>query len=262
MASTAASIAPPRDDDVLPQAELAAWHAQVRLRAIARLYAPPPPTLRPLRILALVIVLVLHALLLFGLRVAMHKPPLGSVQPVQVRLIVETAEPPLPQPAALPPRVPANLLAVPRAPRVLSRPRDAAPPAEIPTPEAVPHVFNPDGSIALPPATAPRSDALTANFEAPPPSPDQKIMRHQRPLKVRPNHFAQYFRADSGSALTDFVSDHLTFEQEFVLPWGTHVKCAEVFVLVALGGGCGWETPYPYYVPVERWKPATSLDEQ
>jgi hypothetical protein len=90
-----------------------------------------------------------------------------------------------------------------------------------------------------------------------------QIMRHQRLLKVRPNHFAGNWRAaNSGSVFQDFIADHLTFEQEFVLPWGTHVKCAEVFLFLAAGGGCGWETPYRYYVPTEKWKPASVLEEQ
>ena len=262
MASTASTVAQQCDDDASPEHELAAWHDAVRHRAWAPEAGAPAPPLRRARIGVLLFVLLLHALLLIALRHAMHQPPLAQIEPLQVRLIDEAAssEPPLPRPPPLPTRAPPRVPSIARAqPRVAPAP--AAPPATEPPPL---HLFNPDGSIALPRDSAPDSTAMTATFATPPPSDEAlRIMRHQRPLKVRPNHFAEKWRpANSGSAFTDFIADHLTFEQEFVLPWGTHVKCAEVFLFLAAGGGCGWETPYRYYVPTEKWRPASALDEE
>ena len=214
----------------------------MRLRAAGRLRRVPMPPLRPLRILALVIVLLVHALLILGLRVAMRKPEFATVIPVQVRLIQEYAEPTLPQPAPLPPRVQTSL-SPPAPPRVFRPPAQfatpAAPPAAVEPPPL--HIYNPDGSIDLPRDVTPPKDGMSATFQTPPPAPEaMQIMRHQRPLKVRPNHFAGNWRPPgSGSVLKDFVADHLTFKQEFVLPWGTHVECEEVFLLLAAGGGCG-----------------------
>lgn len=266
MASTARSVAPLCvDDDPATETELAAWRWDVRLRASGRLRRVPPPPLRPLRILALVIVLLVHALLVLGLRVAMRKPEFAKVIAVQVRLIEEAAEPALPQPAPLPPRG-RPALAPPAPPRVVRPPAQVATPASPPTAVEAPaplHIYNADGSIDLP-HESPRSDSMSATFQTPPPAAEaMQIMRHQRPLKVRPNHFAGSFRpAGSGSVLKDFVDDHLTAKQEFVLPWGTHVACQEVFLFLAAGGGCGWFTPYRYYVPTEKWKPASTLDEE
>lgn len=266
MASTARSVTPLCvDDDPATEIELAAWRWDVRLRAAGRLRRVPMPPLRPLRILALVIVLLVHALLILGLRVAMRKPEFATVIPVQVRLIQEYAEPTLPQPAPLPPRVQTSL-SPPAPPRVFRPPAQfatpAAPPAAVEPPPL--HIYNPDGSIDLPRDVTPPKDGMSATFQTPPPAPEaMQIMRHQRPLKVRPNHFAGNWRPPgSGSVLKDFVADHLTFKQEFVLPWGTHVECEEVFLLLAAGGGCGWYTPYRYYVPTEKWKPASTLDEE
>lgn len=266
MASTASSLAQQCDDDAALEHELAAWHEAVRHRAWTRVAREPLQPLQPLRIAALVFVLLLHALLLWALRNAMHKPPLAQVEPVQVRLILESAsfesaEPPLPQPPPLPARP--VVTRPPALPRALPHdaPRPAPPAAPAPESPAL-HVFNPDGSIDLPREGAPKSDALTATFTSPPPSDEAlRIMRHQRPLKMRPNHFAQQWKQPGTTALEDFIADHLTFEQEFTLPWGTHVKCGEVFLLIAAAGGCGWETPYRYYVPTEKWRPASSLDE-
>jgi len=61
VASTARSVAPLRvDDDPATEIDLAAWRWDVRLRAAGRSRRMPMPPLRPLRILALVIVLLLQ----------------------------------------------------------------------------------------------------------------------------------------------------------------------------------------------------------
>lgn len=263
MAPTASIATQPRYDEAPPEHELAAWHEAVRHRAWTRVLRAPREPLRPARVGALVFVLLLHALLLLALHRAVRAPPLAQVEPVQVRLIVEASEPPLPQPPPrpLPEQAPPPRPHAPaRAPLPLARP---APQSVEPEPPALPHIFNPDGSIDLPRDTARRPDAMTGTFGMPPPSDEaRRIMQHQRPLKMRPNHFAQVWRQGGGNALDDFIADHLTFEQEFTLPWGTHVKCGEIFLFLAAAGGCGWETPYRYYVPTEKWKPASVLEEE
>jgi len=247
-----------READTPAPAELARWRADVRLRVLAR----PAPT--PVRAPWPVWSSLCAALLLLAL---FGRPPVAprpsETVGLQVMLLdapVAPAEPPLavpPPPRELPPRPVAPASAVgPVASEVSASPEPAAPPVP-------PHVFNPDGSIDLPREPVSRNDALVASFSAPPRSAEaQRIMTHQRPLKVRPNHFAANFRAPSGSALTDFVEDHLTASAQFTLPWGTHVECKGVGLGVAWLGACGWYTPYKYYVPQAPWRPASVLDEQ
>jgi len=251
-----------RDTDAAAPAQLALWRADVRLRALAR--RAPERVRAPLRVwLALGTAVLLLVLVGRMLTPAPTPAPPGVSLEVFLRDASPSAvEPPLAVPA--PPREIPALRATPVAAAPASA-DDAAPP-ESPAPSAAPaapHVFNLDGSIDLPRETAPRGDALVANFSAPPRSAEAlRIMTHQRPLKVRPNHFAANFRAPSGSALTDFVEDHLTATKSFTLPWGTHVDCKGVGLGVAWLGACGWYTPYKYYVPQAPWRPASVLDEQ
>jgi hypothetical protein len=236
--------------------EGAAWRAELRLRALERLHQKPARPPRVLRIGALVLLLVLHGAVLVALRDAMFAPRPADLPVVQVELVEFPVEPALPEPAARQSVVAKSFR--PTVERHLPQPRFA------PSPQpdlAQPQLFNPDGSIILPRETQQPSDSMTASFSGPPMSPDARIMHHLRPLKVRPNHFEANYRAAS-DPVSEFIADRLTMHQEFVLPWGTHVACAEVLVPVAVLGGCGWFTPYPYYVPVERWKPASVLDEE
>jgi len=247
------------DAHMPPPAELAHWRADVRLRALARRRAEPVHA--PLRVWVVVCgVLVLLALA--GRQLTSEPPPAPETASLQIVLRDAPTVEPEP-PLAVPPparELPALPAALPSATaRSASAPEMEQEPAE-PTPAL--HVFNPDGSIDLPRETAPRTDALVASFSAPPRSADQRIMVHQRPLKVRPNHFAKNFRAPTGSTLTDFVADHLTVTRSFVMPWGTHVDCKGVGLGVAWVGACGWYTPYKYYVPEAPWRPASVLDEQ
>ena len=252
------------DADTPPPAELAQWRRDVRLRALAR--RAPAAVRAPLRVwVALACALLLLAL---ARRLLTPAPP-PPTETVSLQIVLRDApaaapEPPLsvPPPARALPPLPVSLPVA--ATRAASNPAEAtenAPPPD--TPASPPHVFNLDGSIDLPRETAPRADALVANFSAPPRSAEAlRIMTHQRPLKVRPNHFAANFRAPSGSTLTDFVEDHLTASKSFTLPWGTHVDCKGIGLGVAWLGACGWYTPYKYYVPQAPWRPASVLDEQ
>jgi hypothetical protein len=118
------------------------------------------------------------------------------------------------------------------------------------------HLYNADGSLALPTVSAPRvtSRALDA-----PPVADNTIMTHIRPLKVRPNHFdAEWEASHGGNPLDRFIANHLTKTTGVMrLPWGTRVQCAWI-VIVA---GCAWG-PADYWHGDQSWKPATELDEE
>ena len=250
------------DSTGLDQDELHAerrWREDVRLRALAR-RAPEPfrvPTSGWIGCIALLLALVLLRNALLPHRVMPH-----DTTSVQIVLLDAPAqEPALPEPAPLPIH-PATRTLRP-APRIALPVPSAAPsPLAVDSTPAPLNLFNADGSLALPREHAQRADTTAATFSAPLLPESIGIMRHQRPLKVRPNHFAANFRHASGSALTDFVEDHLTARKEFTLPWGTHVECVGVSLFVAFVGGCGWYTPYRYYIPTERWKPSTELDEQ
>lgn len=238
-----------------PEAERR-WRADVRLRALARRRP------EPFRVPAWGWMTIVAAMCVITLLLAIRPLRRAAPDSTEIRIVLldaDAPEPPLPQPAPLPPRRSPVTPRLAAAPHTESAPESSA--APVPNAEA-PHVFNTDGSIALPRETPPRNDAMAATFSGPILPESMAIMRHQRPLKVRPNHFAQNFRQPTGSTLTDFVADHLTAKKEFVLPWGTHVECTGVALFVAFVGGCGWYTPYRYYVPVERWKPASVLDEQ
>lgn len=252
------------DADAPPPEELAHWRTDVRLRALAR--RAPAPVHAPLRVW----IALGCALLLLGLAGRLLTPAAPPpTETVSLQIVLRDApaaapEPPLSVPP--PARELAPLPVVPPAAETRTASNPAGPPESAPQPDAPaspPHVFNLDGSIDLPRETAPRADALAANFSAPPRSAEAlRIMTHQRPLKVRPNHFAANFRAPSGSTLTDFVEDHLTASKSFTLPWGTHVDCKGVALGVAFLGACGWYTPYKYYVPEAPWRPASVLDER
>jgi hypothetical protein len=232
---------------------VAAWHEAVRGRALAR-WRPHAARL-PLGAWIAVVALVL--MLLLRLIFVPQPKPAANIRSIRIVLLdTAAAEPPLPQPRPLP----AHALPLPapiRAP-VLAEPRPTAEQA-LPTETPVPHIFNTDGSIDLPREDV-RTDSMTASFTTPAVSEEAlAILHHQRPLKVRPNHFAAQYR--STGAIDAFV-DKFGFEKEFVLPWGTHVKCGGLYLFVVAAGSCGWYTPYHHYVPMEHWKPATSLDEE
>lgn len=233
------------------------WREDVRLRALER-RVPEPFRVPANGWIGIVALLLALALLRIGLQP--HRVVPNDTASIRIVLLdAPAAEPPLPQPAPLPAH------AAPPVQRREVPTSSALPPTPARIVESEPpplHLYNTDGSVDLPRATPQRSDAMAATFSGPVLPEAMRIMVHQRPLKVRPNHFAANFRQPSGSALTDFVEDHLTAKKEFTLPWGTHVECVGVSLFVAFVGGCGWYTPYRYYIPTEHWKPATELDER
>jgi hypothetical protein len=238
-----------------PDQELAAWREEIRRHALAQLArkAAKPP--RPVRIGVLVALLVLLAATLIGLRQGMRLQMPVRETAIEIRLIDESQPelPPQPVPAPLPSKI---------IPRVLTaRPMESRHPA---LPKSEPEtgasaldyrVFNADGSVLLPPE--PSHQGMQASF-IPQSTAASPIMVHQRPLKVRPNHFAQEWQAPAGETLLGaFVREHLTADTQFMTPWGTLMKCG-VIVLVA---GCTWGPP-PVWQPTQTWRPATALDEE
>jgi len=247
------------DEDAVDH-ELGAWREEIRRHSLAGLTrrAPKPP--RIVRIGALVLLLLVHAVLLIGLRDAMRPKFTPDESAIEVLLIdALQPEPPPPVPESAPRRV------MPQAnmPKPMASQIDAAP---TPSPEPEPdpsapnyRVFNTDGSLIIPPDTANQTGnpALQASF-IPQSTASSPIMRHRRPLKVRPNHFAQNWRAAPDETLLGaFVREHLTADTQFMTPWGTLVKCGVVVFL----GGCTWGPP-PGWKPAQTWRPASALDEE
>jgi hypothetical protein len=204
--------------------------------------------------------ILLHLTVVVGLRIALRKPAArlhDSV--VQVDLIdaAPVVEPPLPEPRPLPPPV-ARAPPPARAPQVAHAvPAAPVPGAEIPALSGL-RLFTPDGSANVPDDLAaridgarPRPDFIARQYE---PSP---LLQAKRPLKVRPNHFAQYWAGTDGMTAYDAMWRHVTFVREFSAPWGGRYACAWILIVVACG-----DVPDKPWTPPQTWKPATELDER
>jgi hypothetical protein len=236
----------------------AAWQRDVRLRAL--LHAPHGPhRLTRLRRWAWFLAILLHVVVVVGLRVALRKPvPHVRDSVVQVDLVsAPVAEPPLPEPAPLPP--PPVAQARPQSTPRVPRPVPAAPPAAAEGPALSElRLFTPDGSANVP-------DDLAARIDRARPRPDfiareylpSPLLQAKRPLKVRPNHFAQYWAGTDGMTAYDAMWRHVTFVKEFRAPWGGRFACAWVLIIVACG-----DVPEKPWTPPQAWKPATELDER
>ncbi|HEX3124987.1 MAG TPA: hypothetical protein VHQ21_16950 [Rhodanobacteraceae bacterium] len=202
----------------------------------------------------------LHLLILVAMRSNLREQqrlPESSV--ISVELIDAPAvEPPLPEPSgtpAPPPTTAARPSAMPRPP-VARLP--APPPAA--AAEASPefHAYNPDGSLDIPGDLAaqldnaePRADFIPLKVA---PSP---ILNPRRPLKIRPNHFAQYWNGTDGMPLHESMWRYVTATKEFVAPWGGRYGCTWILILVACA-----DVPDKPWNPPQQWSPATELDER
>jgi hypothetical protein len=244
------------------QRSAAAWRDAVRRYALSR---PAHAVALPQRWQrwGWLLAVALHLLVLVGMRSNLRKQqPAPESIVISVQLIDAPAPPPLPEPAppALHPAPPMPVAAQPsQAP--LRRPPIARPPTPPPVaPEAPPefHAYNPDGSLDIPGDLAaqldnaePRADFIPLKVA---PSP---ILNPRRPLKIRPNHFAQYWSGTDGMPLHESMWRYVTATKEFVTPWGGHYGCAWILILVACA-----DIPDKPWNPPQRWQPATELDER
>lgn len=239
----------------------AAWRDGVRACALTRpMHAPelPPRWRRWGWLLAL----ALHLAVLIGLRSALREQPVApEATVVSVELIDAPAEPPMPEPALLPLRSAPPMRGEPPPSIVRPRPpiaRSPAPPLLAPEPPPDFHAYNRDGSVDIPDDLVaqldnaqPRADFIPLKVA---PSP---ILNPRRPLKVRPNHFAQYWSGTDGMPLHESMWRYVTATKEFVTPWGGRYGCTWVLILVACA-----DIPDKPWNPPQSWQPATALDEQ
>jgi hypothetical protein len=271
---TIANLNPPAD------ANVAAWRADVRERALARA-APQSAWPRWLRIGVLIAALLLHVLLALWLRDLMRPQFTADRDRILVTLIdAPLAEPPLPEPPVAPARTvpsapprPARSDASAAAVRSIVRAQTRAPASATTATSAavapaVPdlRIYNTDGSLNVPKdlveqidAAQPKPNFIVQSVE---PSP---IMLPHRPLKIRPNYFANAWvhpltetALDSSLLWLNNLMDKASATKEFETPWGDKVVCKWVLTM----GGCLWGfPPPPGGRPKEPWKPATVLDE-
>ena len=236
-----------------------AWREDVRHRARGRRsHTTDHPS--PLRRWAWFCAIALHLLLIIGLRLTLRPtaPAAADADVMQVDLVdLPSPEPPLPEPVLPLPRPPSEPKQ--RPPRATSHAtaRTPAAPAAAPEPAQL-RLFNPDGSAMLPDDIAaqldrarPQPDFIARRYE---PSP---ILAAKRPIKVRPNHFAQYWAGTDGMPLHQALFRQLTVVKEFTAPWGGKYACAWILIVVACG-----DVPDKPWTPPVTWKPATEFDEQ
>ena len=258
-----AAVSPDVVDDREDQAELAAevWRDAVRAHVLTR---PAHAAALPLRLQrwAWLVALALHLILFLGLRLVREPLPISDANVMHVELIDMTQpEPTLPEPPSIPmhiaPRVqfkpPTSSL--PSA-RSVTTSRVAPPVVE----ETTPHfrVYNPDGTLNIP-------DDLIAQIDRAQPRPNfiplkvepSPLLQRRRLLKVRPNHFDQYWNDIDSLPLHEAIWQQLTRTTEFTAPWGGQYSCTWVLVIVTCS-----DVPNKPYNPPQTWKPATQLDEE
>jgi hypothetical protein len=241
------------DDADASERDLAAWRHEIRLLALAHLASQPAKPPRTVRIGVFVVLILVLTASLVGLRRAMRPKISPNETAIEVFLVDESQpEPPQPFPTPLPAKE--NATAARRIPPPVTVTQNASTTLE-PEPSPSYHVFNPDGSVILPQAGG--NQGMQASFVAQS-TVASPVMQHQRPLKVRPNHFAQNWQAPPDETLLGaFVREHLISDTaQFMTPWGTLVKCG-VVVLIA---GCTWGPP-PARESRPTWQPASALDE-
>jgi hypothetical protein len=238
--------------------ESIAWREDVRVRARRRLPHEPDHA-SSLRRWAWLFAIALHLILVVALRHALNASDstIADSDVMQVHLLDPPAtEPALPEPVPFPPRVFSHVE------RTRQRPMPTPPTSPLEPPpvlrdEAQLRLFNPDGSAQLPDdfitqldRSRPQPDFIPRKYE---PSP---LLQAKRPLKVRPNHFAQYWAGTDGMPLHEAMWQHLTVVKEFTAPWGGKYACAWILILVACG-----DVPDKPWNPPTTWKPATEEDE-
>ncbi|HEY8011026.1 MAG TPA: hypothetical protein VIE67_08520 [Rudaea sp.] len=251
-----------------------AWHSDVRRRALKRAAAPPHRLPRPLWIGALAAALLLHLLLGLWLRDLMRPQVVEDRDRILVTLIdALPPEPPLP---VAPPRAAApstsaarpqaaaparNGAIAPRAQSTLPVHDAAAVTTQSTQPAPQFRAYNPDGSLNVPKDLVEQIDAMRPkpNFIAKSIAPSPIMLPH-RPLKIRPNHFDQYWRGSGWTLLDDvsqFVDDNLVKKKIFTDSSGGQYECVWALIIVT----CMDVPRKAWEPPPEKWKPASVLDE-
>jgi hypothetical protein len=239
------------------QQESIAWCEDVRVRARCR-RPHEPDHASSLRRWAWLFAIVLHLTLVVALRQALNPPDstAADLNVIQVQLFdLPETEPALPEPVPLPPRAISHVKT--NRQRPVPSPSPPLEPPPVLRNEAPLRLFNPDGSAQLPDGfitqldrSRPQPDFIPRKYE---PSP---LLQAKRPLKVRPNHFAQYWAGTDGMPLHEAMWRHLIVVKEFTAPWGGRYACAWILILVACG-----DVPDKAWSPPTTWKPATEEDE-
>ncbi len=217
---------------------------------------------RSLPLWALLAAIAIHIVIFIALREEIAQRATVESTAISVQMIdlipaSPTADAIPPEPVPLPINHPAPRVARP-ATSVSEPPLVATPaaPPDLSTPTL--HLYNADGSLALPSDATPRKDAIVARALDAPPVADNTIMTHIRPLKVRPNHFESNWQAGvNESLLGEIFRKYIAKEKDFSMPWGTRVHCA----LILIAGACTWGPPDVWHGD-QSWKPATELDEK
>lgn len=262
--------------DAAPAMDADIWRLDVRRRALERAAAPPHRLPRPFWISVLVAALLLHLLLGLWLRDLMRPQIVEDRDRILVTLIdAPPPEPPLPEPVA-PPRAAApsasaarpqanaparNETIAPRTQATLPAHDTAAMTARSTQPAPQFRAYNPDGSLNVPKDLVEQIDAMRPkpNFitKSIAPSP---IMLPHRPLKIRPNHFDQYWRGAGWTLLDDvsqFVDDNLVKKKIFTDSSGGQYECVWALIIVT----CMDIPRKAWEPPPGKWKPASVLDE-
>jgi hypothetical protein len=212
-------------------------------------------------VLGIVLVVALHLVIFIAARMGMHPhAPEAPREPrdsaLQVRLIdrpppmpVEAAPPPLdiPVPKNTPPRTVAQRRPAstePPRPSPPQLPAQPTPPREAPTPGAMqatlgppaPRIFD-NGQVKL--APAPASTARTPDFIAQRPQGDDKVMKHDLPVKYTETRFDTYWTPVRENILQEGLRKTLeavTVKKTFDLGNGARVNCGFAIIFLSCGG--------------------------
>ena len=247
--------------------DLLAWRGEIRDRALELRAGRPAESPRSVRVVAFALALILHVAGLLALRDAMRLPPQPKQTVINVILLTtrpRLAPPTAPQPPPLPTRE-----AIEAAPEnhgylnKVSKPPVAARTMSSRSRRSFDHstprlrLFKLNGEINIP------DDLLTtidkshhSNRFRTMPRATSSIMRHKRPLKVRPNYFAAYWTGDDELSLSQAMWRHLTLQNTFKMPWGSRIRCTWLLTVLK----CTGIADNDWAKPMKPWKPAGILD--
>lgn len=211
-------------------------------------------------VLGIVLVVVLHLVIFIAARLGMQphdsQPPRDlSDSALQVRLIdqpraipAEAAPPPpeIPVPKNAPPKAAAERRVVPPQAVAPPAPPAAEPPAshEAPAPGAMqatlgppaPRLFD-NGQVKL--APAPASTARTPDFVAQRPQGDDKVMKHDQPLKYTETRFDSDWAPVRENILQQGLRktvEAVTIKKTIDLGNGARINCGFAIIFLSCGG--------------------------